>query len=178
MRLPSPWMVAVVLTFAPVVPVSVRAQSAPPPVSQTGTRRVSVTWESVRLRDVLLAFASFSGVSIVAGAGVEGIVTADINDQPWDVALEAILGSLGLFAVEDESGIIRVQTMARLAEQETVEPIVTRSYRLSFARASEIQSAVAPLLSPRGSISILESTNTVIVSDIPRVQRAIADLLQ
>jgi type IV pilus assembly protein PilQ len=127
---------------------------------------------------VLLAFASFSGVSIVAGAGVDGFVTADINDQPWDVALEAIVASLGLIAVEEESGIIRVQTMAGLAEQETVEPISTRSYRLSFARASEIQSALTPLLSSRGSISILESTNTLIVSDIARVQRAIADLLQ
>jgi type II secretory pathway component GspD/PulD (secretin) len=94
------------------------------------------------------------------------------------VALEAILASLGLFGVEEESGIIRVQSMADLADQETVEPIVTRSYRLSFARASEIQGAVTPLLSPRGSISIVESTNTVIVSDIARVQRTIADLLQ
>ena len=145
---------------------------------QAETRRVSVTWEAVPLRDVLLAFASFSGVSIVAGSGVEGLVTANINDQPWDVALQAILSSLGLIAVEEESGIIRVQSMAELATQETVEPIVTRSYRLSFVRASEIQGAVGPLLSPRGSISILESTNTVIVSDIARVQRVIADLLR
>jgi type II secretory pathway component HofQ len=178
MRGASRWMVAAALTLSPVVPLSLDAQSAPPPASQTGTRRVSVTWEAVPLRDVLLAFATFSGVSIVAGAGVDGFVTADINDQPWDVALEAILASLGLFAVQEESGIIRVQAMAGLSERETVEPVATRSYRLSFARAAEIQSAVAPLLSPRGSISILESTNTVIVSDIPRVQRAIADLLQ
>jgi len=171
-------MVAVVLTLAPAVPDSVQAQAVPSVAPQAGTRRVSVTWKGAPLRDVLLSFASFSGVSIVAGADVDGFVTADINDQPWDVALEAILTSLGFFAVEEESGIIRVQTMAALANQETVEPIVTRSYRLSFVRASEIQSAVAPLLSSRGSISILESTNTVIVSDIARVQRTIADLLQ
>jgi type II secretory pathway component GspD/PulD (secretin) len=109
---------------------------------------------------------------------VEGFVTADINDQPWDVALDAILRSLGLYAVEEESGIIRVMSMSAVTTQETVEPVVTRSYRLSFARASEMQSALAPLLSPRGSISILESTNTVIVSDIPRVQRTVAGLLR
>jgi type II secretory pathway component GspD/PulD (secretin) len=171
-------MVAVALTLTSMVPVSAHTQTAPSPALELGTRRVSVTWKGAPLRDVLLAFASFSGVSIVAGAGVDGLVTADINDQPWDVALEAILASLGLFAVEQESGIIRVQSMADLADQETVEPIVTRSYRLSFARASEIQGAVTPLLSPRGSISIVESTNTVIVSDIARVQRTIADLLQ
>jgi type II secretory pathway component HofQ len=177
MRPLFPWVLAVALTLSPLAPVSVHAQSAPSP-GQTGTRRVSVTWEAAPLRDVLLAFASFAGVSIVTGVGVDGFVTADINDQPWDVALEAILASLGLIAVEEESGIIRVQSMAGLAEQETVEPLVTRSYRLSFARAGEIQAAVAPLLSSRGSISVLESTNTVIVSDVERVQRAIADLLQ
>ena len=176
--MPFLWMVAVALTLAPAAPVSLLAQTAPSPPSEHGARRVSVTWKRAPLRDVLLSFASFSGVSIVAGADVDGLVTAEINDQPWDVALEAILASLGLFAVEGESGIIRVQSTADLADQETVEPVVTRSYRLSFVRASEIQSTVTPLLSPRGSISILESTNTVIVSDIARVQRTIAGLLQ
>ena len=144
---------------------------------QTETRRVSITWEAAPLGEVLRAFAAFSGASIVAGTGVEGFVTADINNQPWDVALEAILSSLGFFAVEEASGIIRVQSMADAATNETIEPILTRSYRLSFARASEIEGAVAPVLSPRGSVSILESTNTVIVSDIARVHRAIAGLL-
>jgi type IV pilus assembly protein PilQ len=159
-------------------PSLARSQTPAPPAAQSGTRNVSVTWEATPLRDVLRAFAAFSGASIVAGTGVEGLVTADINDQPWDVALDAILRSLGLYAVEEESGIIRVMSMADVTTQETVEPIVTRSYRLSFARASEIQSALAPLLSPRGSISILESTNTVIVSDIARVQRTVAGLLR
>ncbi len=154
------------------------AQTAGLPESQAQTRRVSITWEAAPLSEVLRAFAAFSGASIVAGAGVEGFVTADINDQPWDVALEAILASLGFFAVEEESGIIRVQSMTDVSTQETIEPILTRSYRLSFARASEVQGALAPLLSPRGAITVLQSTNTVIVSDISRVHRAIAGLLR
>ena len=155
-----------------------RAQTAPAGAQQSEARRVSVVWEAAPLAEVLQAFAAFSGASIVAGAGAEGFVTANINDQPWDVALQAILTSLGLHAIEEESGIIRVMSMSEVATQETIEPIVTRSYRLSFARASEIQAALAPLLSPRGSVSILESDNAVIVSDIVRVQRAVADLLQ
>ncbi|MGE0160635.1 MAG: secretin N-terminal domain-containing protein [Gemmatimonadales bacterium] len=174
---PSTYFVAVALAIA-------TAWSAPPARAQStsstpgGTRHVSVTWEAAPLAEVLRAFAAFSGASIVAGAGVEGFVTANIDDQPWDVALEAILASLGLFAVEEASGIIRVQDMADVAERETIEPLVTRSYRLSFARAAEIQGALTPVLSPRGSISVLESTNTVIVSDIARVHGSIADLLR
>jgi type II secretory pathway component GspD/PulD (secretin) len=139
---------------------------------------VSATWQGAPLREVLQAFAAYSGASIVAGAGVDGFVTVDINNQPWDVALEAILASLGLYAVEERSGIIRVQSMAATSTRETVEPIITRSYRLSFARASEIQASLAPLLTERGAISILESTNTVVVSDIARVHQTIAGLVR
>jgi type II secretory pathway component HofQ len=164
------------LIVALSAPTPALAQTAPSGPSEA--RRVSVTWEAAPLREVLQAFAAFSGASIVAGAGVEGFVTADINKQPWDVALEAILSSLGLYAVEERSGIIRVQSLADVAARETVEPIVTRSYRLSFARAADIQAALAAVLSERGSMSILESTNTVIVSDIARVQQSVAALLR
>ena len=150
-------------------------------LAQTATsqaRRISVSWTEVPIADVLQAFAAFSGASIVAGSGVEGFVTADINDQPWDVALGAVLSTRGLVATENEHGIIRVENVADLDARETVEPILTRSYRISFSEATEIQAAVAPLLSARGSVSVAPSTNTLIVSDIARVQRAIASLLR
>jgi type II secretory pathway component GspD/PulD (secretin) len=164
------------LLLALAAPFPTRAQTASQGPAEA--RRVSVTWEAAPLWEVLQAFAAFSGASIVAGAGVDGFVTADINDQPWDIALEAILSSLGLYAVEERSGIIRVQSMSDTATREAVEPVVTRTYRLSFATAAEVQTALAPLLSERGSISILESTNTVIVSDIARVQQSVAALLR
>ena len=77
------------------------------------------------IRDVLLAFAEFSGHSIVAGEGVEGTVTADLTDQPWDVALEVILASQGLVASENEYGIIRVDNITDLNDREAIEPIET-----------------------------------------------------
>jgi type IV pilus assembly protein PilQ len=142
------------------------------------TRRMSASWTAAPLADVLRAFAAFSGASIVAGAGVGGFVTADINDQPWDVALHAVLSTRGLVATEDEHGIIRVESVADLGAREAVEPLLTRTYRISYSRAAEIQTAVAPLLSPRGSVSVVPSTNTVVVTDVARVQRAVASLLR
>lgn len=137
-----------------------------------------MTWTQAPTADVLHAFAAFSGRSIVAGSGVEGtFVTADINDQPWDVALAAILGSRGLRAEEDEHGIILVESLTRLDDSEVVAPIVTRAYRASYVRADELQAVIASLLSPRGSISVLQSTNTVIVSDVERVHRAVTGLI-
>jgi type II secretory pathway component HofQ len=153
------------------------AQSQPAPQA-AAARRISVTWQQTPIQDVLLAFAAFSGRSIVAGEGVEGFVTADINDQPWDVALRTILSGRGLVATENEHGIILVEDMGALDADEAIAPIITRTYRISFVPVAEIQAALTPLLSERGSISVSASTNSVIVSDIARVHRAIAGTLR
>lgn len=139
--------------------------------------RISVTWTEAPIRDVLRAFAAYSGRSIVAGSSVTGFVTADINDQPWDVALQVILSGRGLVAVEDEYGIIRVGDMAAMAAHEAVETLVTRSYRLSYTPAAEVQPAIAAVLSERGSVGIVESTNTLLVTDVARVHAAVARLI-
>lgn len=156
-------------------PIAVPAQQPP---AQSQARRMSASWTDVPIRDVLRAFAAYSGASIVASSGVTGTVTADIDEQPWDVALATILSVNGLIATEDEYGIIRVENMADVAARELVEPILTRSYRISYQRAAELQAAIAPLLSERGSVSVVETTNTLVVSDIARVQRAVSALLR
>jgi type IV pilus secretin PilQ/predicted competence protein len=159
-------------TFAPAA----RTTRAAPQV-QSQARRISVTWTQTPINDVLLAFAAFSGTSIVPGSNVTGFVTADINDQPWDVALETILSGQGLVATENEYGIIRVDNITDLNDREAIEPIETRSHRISFATAAEVQAAVQPLLTARGQVTVSAGTNTLIVSDIARVQNAIAALL-
>ena len=142
------------------------------------TPRMSVTWTEVPIRDALMAFSLFSGKSIVAGPGVTGFVTATINAQPWDVALRTILSTQGLIGREDESGIIRVDALENLNDREAIEPILTRAYRISFAPAAEIQAALEPLLSERGSMSVSPSTNTIVISDVARVHEAIAGVIR
>lgn len=164
---------------AGVLAVALALASTTFDLSAQPTPRVTVSWTEAPIQDVLRAFAAHSGRSIVAGSGVEGVfVTADIIDQPWDVALGAILRSRGLWAQEDEHGIIRVDALADLGSRETVEPLVTRTYRVSYARASELQATIAPLLSERGSVSVLESANALVVTDVGRVQRVVAELLR
>ncbi|MBM4183923.1 MAG: hypothetical protein FJ207_06805 [Gemmatimonadetes bacterium] len=68
--------------------------------------------------------------------------------------------------------------MSRADADEAVAPLVTRTYRLSHSRASDLQGAVDALLSPRGRIAVMESTNSLVVTDIARVHRAVASLLR
>lgn len=139
--------------------------------------RISVTWRGTPLHDVLLTLAGVSGRSIVVGAGVAGFVTATIEDQPWDATLEAIVESHGLAIAHGESGIIRVHPLEPPGARDATDRLLTKTYRIRYTPAAEMLATLAPLLSERGSIGLAASTNTLVVSDIPRVQNAIANLL-
>lgn len=172
------WVSLLAAVTIPSVPSRAEGQTADAAPMPSEARRVSATFTGQPIEDVLQAFASYAGASIVLGSDVTGFVNADINDQPWDVALRAILDGMGLVAVEDEYGIIRVSSIVNLDRREEIDPIITRSYRISYSRAAEIQAAIAPLLSDRGSASVAASSNTLIVSDVARVQKAVSALLR
>ncbi len=164
-------------------PVATDAAQPAQPVSmlrpvQSQNRRISMQFTNTPIQDVLLTFAAFSGKSIVPGASVQGLVTADIRDQPWDVAMKAILARHGLIAREDDYGIINVDAIADLNQREAVEPIITVPHRINYATATELSTAVSPLLTERGSVTTGQGTNTLIVNDIQRVQDAVAALLR
>ena len=132
-------------------------------------RRVTVSFAGAPIRDVLFAFADFAGRSIVAGARVEGLVSAEIRDQPWDVALQAVLEAHGMVARETESGIVQVEDARSSFEREAVVPLETRTFRVGYASAVEMQDPAAALLSDRGRVSVGQAANALVVTDVPRV---------
>jgi type II secretory pathway component HofQ len=69
---------------------------------------VTVLFEHEDIHQVLMGFSDFAGISFVVGADVQGDVTGSFRDQPWDVALDALLRANGLIAVEAAPGIWRV----------------------------------------------------------------------
>ena len=171
-------------------PAQREARSAPrvPPVSQQP--RITVTYQDADVRDVVAAFAAFSGRTIVVGKDIKGTVTAEVRDQPWDVALRAILQSQGLAAVEDGNGIIAVDSYENIASQQATEPLSTQIVPVNYARASSLVETVRSLLSRdcgrgasaggasrtpgdaggcviRGSVVADSGTNRLIITDVP-----------
>jgi type IV pilus assembly protein PilQ len=101
--------------------------------------RISVTYQGSDIRDVLAAFSSFSGRTIIPSSSVGALrVDAEIRDQPWDVALQAILSAQGLAATEDANGIIIVDTQERIAARAQSEPLATRIVRLNYQRSTAV----------------------------------------
>jgi len=159
----------------------VRAQSQQP--------RITVTYQDADIRDVIAAFAAFSGRTIVVGREVTGTVTAEIRDQPWDVALRAILLAQGLSAGEDATGIIAVDSYKNIASRQASEPLETRLVALNYAKASSLQETVRLLLSrdcgdgpmaapggggggggscqTRGAVAVDTATNTLLITEAP-----------
>jgi type IV pilus assembly protein PilQ len=160
------------------------APTATPPAPRQEPQQpiVDVSFRDTPIQDVLLAFSERSGRSIVAGAGVADAVptiTADIRNSPWDVALRSILRTNGLVAEETPGGIIEVHVAADLTTREAGELLVTRPYKINFARVEEVAAAIEGILSPeRGQVAAVPGQNTVIVTDIERVHTAVVSLLQ
>ena len=143
---------------APEVP----ALSAP----QSQQPRITVTYDSASIADVMSGLAAFSGRSIILGKDVAGIVTAEIKNQPWDVAFQSILSSQGLSAVEESSGIIRVDNPEILAKRDSLEPLTTKLVRVNYQRAGGMVEPLKSVLSARGKVVADTATNTLIITDV------------
>jgi type IV pilus assembly protein PilQ len=105
--------------------------------------RITVTYQQADIRDVIAAFAAFSGRTIIPSSAIPAVrIDAEIKDQPWDVALQAILAAQNLAATEDRNGILIVDTQERIASRAQTEPLQTRVVRLNYQRATPIAEQV------------------------------------
>jgi type IV pilus assembly protein PilQ len=159
-----------------VTPASAESAQQQMGVRGTGGGRMSIDVQGAEVRTVLRSIAEFSGKNVVAGKDVKGQVSIQLRDVPWRDALTAVCRTMGLDYIE-EGGIIRVdmadklqaETLAREsneARRVEVQPLVTRSYKLQYALAADIQKALANVMSKRGSVDFDQRTNTLILTDI------------
>lgn len=168
----------------PAAPVSQRTALHPSGAYRTAQLsqepRITVHFQESPILDVLATFAEFSGRSIVAGAQVSGTVTADIRDQPWDIALREILHSHALGAVETESGIIRVDKIELVREREKVEELVTRQFPIRYVAVDSLVKTVEAFVSERGKVTTNPTSNALVVTDarsvLDRIEPAIMQL--
>jgi type IV pilus assembly protein PilQ len=189
---------------APVEPAPARpASTYDKPVAlfsqaqQSQQATITVTFQDTDIRDVIASFAAFSGRTIVVGKDVVGTVTAEIRNQPWDVALRAILQGQGLAASEDAlSGIITVDSYANILNRQASEPLLTQLVSINYARATALVPTIQSLLQKdcpqvltsgnvannarpsciaRGLVAADSTTNTLIITE---TASRLADVMQ
>jgi type IV pilus assembly protein PilQ len=135
---------------APTVDVSAASSartSSFTSTAQSQERRITVAWRNASIRDVAQDFAVFAGRSIVVGSSVNAIISAEIIDQPWDVALNSILRAQGLAATTGIGGIITIDSYQSLQAQAATEPLAKEIVPLNYAKAEELFTTIQALLS-------------------------------
>ncbi len=161
---------------------------------------MSMHFQNIEMRTALQLVSEFSGVNIIMSDSVSGNLSIRLKDVPWDQVLHTILQTRGLGQQQD-GNVIWVAPLAELAAREkgaletkqaiqVVEPLQTRSFALSYAKASDMlapllnpssgqSGAAAPrLLTPRGSAMADARTNQLFVTDIADRLEQVARLIE
>jgi len=144
-------------------------------------RLISIDFEQAEMKDVLRAFAQFTGLNVMAGEAVKGEVTVRLDNVPWREAFERLLDANGL-AMSQQGTVIWVAPASEMnrrererleahARQVESEPLASRLFELHYQRAEDIHrlltGAAQQVLSKRGSASADVRSNRLFVSDIP-----------
>ena len=135
---------------------------------------ITVQWDDADIQDVVAGFAAFSGRTIVVGKGITGKVTAEVKNQPWDLAFRAVLESQGLAVQTQPGGILVVVDKKDLARADSTVPVETRLVRINYAQASSLVPAVASIVTKSRGTVVADSVNNALV--ITDVQTRIDDI--
>src|SRR6202050_4723063 len=149
--------------------------------------RLTLNFQDIDVRSVLQLLADTSGQNIGARDSVTGNLTLRLQNVPWDQALDIVLRTKGLDKRRQDNVII-IGPTAELASREKAElaarkevqelsPVRTEFMQVNYAKVADLMKLIRPtgagaagggrntMLSARGTLSIDERTNTLLVQD-------------
>jgi len=138
-------------------------------------RLISLDLQDTDIDNALRIIAEVSNLNIIASDDVTGKVTLRLIDVPWDQALDVILKTNGLDQVT-EGNVIRIAPIDKLRQErealqaakkaaEQLKELTVDYIRVSYARATELKEQVESVLSERGTVTVDERTNQLIIKD-------------
>ncbi|MGD0501498.1 MAG: type IV pilus secretin PilQ [Steroidobacteraceae bacterium] len=162
--------------------------------------RLTLNFQDIDVRSVLQLLADTSGQNIVVSDSVTGNLTLRLQNVPWDQALDIVLRTKGLDKRRQDNVIIIGPTeelanrekaeLAAHKEVQDLSPIRSEFMTVNYAKVADLAKMIRPtgggaagggkntLLSIRGSISIDERTNTLLVQDTAENLAEIRRLVQ
>jgi type IV pilus assembly protein PilQ len=163
-----------------IKPSSKRTAGAEDKKEYTG-ERLTLNFQDIDVRSVLQLLADTSGQNIVVSDSVSGNLTLRLQNVPWDQALDIVLRTKGLDKRRQDNVIIigpteelATREKAELAAHKEVQelsPTHTEFMQVNYAKVSDLAKLIKTanakdsMLSPRGSLSVDERTNTLLVQD-------------
>ncbi len=165
--------------------------------------RVTFNFQDIPVRSALQLLADISGLNLVASDSVGGSVTLRLVNVPWDQALDVVLRAKGLDK-RRSGNVIWIAPQAELAkyEQDLADArikaednaeLITDYVPISYGKAADIAKLLTTgskqggggggtggsrgFLSPRGSVSFDDRTNTLLINDNPEKIKELRSLI-
>lgn len=135
--------------------------------------KITFSFKDADMHNVLRLISAKSGVNIVYGPEITGLVTMELKDVPWEQALGLVLDVNG-FAYQREGSVIKVLKKESVSK----EPMVTDVFVLNYANAVEAAKVVEQMLTDPTKIKVDVRSNTIIVTDIPSSVNKIETVLK
>ncbi len=137
---------------------------------------ISLKIKDSDLKDVVLYLAEFAGLNVVFDPDVRGAVTVNLQDVPWDQALEVILKQ-NKMGKTIEGNILRIAPISVLTREEAEQrqlkeskelsgPVIVKTITLSYSKAKDVAALLNSKISSRGEIIVDERTNTLLISEV------------
>lgn len=166
-------------TLAVVIEKRTAEQKAAEHVSAFDGAPIELDFQDIPVRQVLQIIAKVNGFNLVTTDTVSGNVTLNLSGVPWDQALDMILkvkgldkrmeGNILLVAPSEELTARETQQLQSRQQVAELAPLISENIQINYAKAVDmaniLKSGTNSILSPRGTASVDERTNTLLIRD-------------
>jgi type IV pilus assembly protein PilQ len=180
----------IIVELKPLTPEQIARQDEEEKQNYIG-EPLTLNFQDIEVRAILQLLADVSGRNIVVSDTVAGNVTLRLQNVPWDQALDIVLQTKGLDKRQRDN-VILVAPAEEIANRERRElesaqqirqlaPLRSEFIQVNYAKAADLAALIQgggaagrpgaggggrrTLLSERGSVSLDERTNTLLVQD-------------
>ncbi len=159
--------------------------------------RVTFNFQNIPVRSVLQLIADVSDLNIVVADSVGGNLTLRLTNVPWDQALDIVMDARNLDKRQN-GNVIWIGPTQEIANREQqllkaqqdrriLEPLQTVLIPMNYSKAIDMKELIDEstnavdtefgLLSERGSVTVDERTNTLLITDTAEKIAEIRELL-
>ncbi|MFA0143443.1 type IV pilus secretin PilQ family protein [Vibrio kanaloae] len=142
---------------------------------------ISINFQDIPVRNVLQLIADYNDFNLVVSDSVTGSLTLRLDGVPWQQVLDIILqvkgldkrvdGNVILVAPKDELDLREQQALEKSRLEEELGELKSEIIKIHFAKATDIADMIGgdgtvSMLSDRGSITIDERTNSLLIREL------------
>jgi type IV pilus assembly protein PilQ len=146
-------------------------------------RTISLNFQDIPVRTVLQIIADYNEFNLITSDTVTGNITLRLDGVPWDQALDIILkvkgldkrmqGNILMVAPSDELTEREAKNLQAQQQVDELAPLYSEYVQINYAKANELAELIknegTSLLSARGSVSVDERTNTLLIRDTAKI---------